>query len=62
MKTLGKGIRLNNNLCNSLTFKENDDDLLFLLRFVDWLGKWRSLKSDTGRLSNETHAALFDKH
>ena len=57
VKILGKGICLNNNLCNPLTF--NDDNLLFLLRFINWLKKWKLLGSDAGRLSKETHAALL---
>lgn len=59
VKTPKKGLHLLNSMCTPLTIENNDEKLLFLDNFLNWLKKWDELSSDTGRLSKETHSALI---
>lgn len=41
VKTPNKGLHWNDNRLNPLTYSKNDDNLIFLNRFLDWLERWR---------------------
>ena len=59
VKTPNKRLCLKDSRCNPLTNSENDDNFIFLHRFLEWLEKWEALKSDTGRFTRETFSALI---
>lgn len=58
VKSPNKGFHLRDKFSRPLTGKDDDDNLLFLCNFLDWLKRWGQLDSDTGRLTNETYSAL----
>jgi hypothetical protein len=58
VKFISKGSRLNNIYQKPLTFDENDNSIIFLSKFLDWLDEWDKMSCTTGMFSKETHAAL----
>lgn len=53
-----KGFHHKEEMQKPLTNKEGDIRYTFLDKFLTWLDKWRSLESQNGKLSVETHTAL----
>ncbi|KFM76813.1 Transposable element P transposase, partial [Stegodyphus mimosarum] len=59
VKTPNKGVHSCDEFCKPLVWNESDRKFVFLNNFLDWLIKWKDMKSDTGRLTKETLSALI---
>ena len=58
VKTLFKGVRLNDNYQEPLTCSTEDVKLKFLHYFLDWLDAWNCIENNVGKLSKQTFTAL----
>ncbi|XP_049801053.1 uncharacterized protein LOC126236056 [Schistocerca nitens] len=58
VKTVHKGVRLNDLFQCPLSLSNNDEKLVFLEKFLVWLDKWKDLRLKNNTLSEDTHTAL----
>jgi hypothetical protein len=58
VKSPHKGIRLRNSFMQPLTVSSHDENLKFLLKFLDWLDVWKNASCTDGVLTKETHLAI----